>query len=412
MLPVLPPATRSKSACRSGRPWVSSKQIEPSSTAAALPRRGPAATISGKRASRAAVSPASVIDPSTCAASRQREPSQSTLKIQSSPSKGMAHGVLTSNSVRPGMATGGMASGNRGWASIRGRLRLAAGARAVTARSGGLASSFPVPRRATSRRRDLLALAGTRVPLALLRSLHGGLERRHEVGDLRGLLGGGAVQWLITDLGLDDRHQRLAVVVLVALWVEAGAEVLDEHHRHVELALVDLRLCLRLGKREPPGVTDLIRPVQGVEEQSLLVERQPAEMLAVTERDLADGHLSGLLQCCFEQVVGLHPHGLGFEVIGALDVQPGLDLVVLDELEDLAGVGAGLRQGVEDVVVVGAPSLVADRGVTVGAEHAKGDALGLGRQVQADGDGDHPEADRAAPHGSGHAPILGPPPAS
>ncbi len=206
--------------------------------------------------------------------------------------------------------------------------------------------------------------------------------------------------------------------------VEARREILNQHHRHVELPGMDLDLGV--GKRELAQVTDLVRPVEGVEQDRPLVEGQTAEVLAVAQGNLADRHLPGLLQRLPQKLVRLDPDGLGFEVVGTLDVDAGVDLGVVAELQDLDGPGRVQGQVFQllvldaDVLVLAdleaadgvvptdltlldrAPALVPERRAVPRAEESEGDPLGLVGEVHPHRDGDHPEADGTPPHRPGH----------
>src|SRR5438034_1683770 len=86
------------------------------------------------------------------------------------------------------------------------------------------------------RRRCFLAARGP----ALLGRLDRRTQRFHQVHDLGGLRRRWRLDDLAVDLGLDDAHHRLAVLVLVALRLEAVRQALDERLGHPQLFRVDL----------------------------------------------------------------------------------------------------------------------------------------------------------------------------
>ena len=211
---------------------------------------------------------------------------------------------------------------------------------------------------------------------------------------------------------------------MIARWIEVGAHVLDEHHRHVELFLGDARASARgcqFGRR-----TDLIGPVQRVEDQALLMERQATEVLAIAQRDLADGDGAGLLERLAEQRIRLDADRLRLQVVRALQVDARFDLRIRAELDDLDRVRRGqgdvveIRVGHDHVLVLAdliaaqslapadlsilfrAPAFVAHGRVVVGAEQPERNTFRFGRQVQPHGDRHHAKADGTPPHGSRH----------
>src|SRR5207237_7912717 len=124
--------------------------------------------------------------------------------------------------------------------------------------------------------------------------------------------------------------------------------------------------------------------------------------------------------------VWLDADGLRLQVIRRFEVHTGLDLLVGTELDDVDRVCAVQWQVVEigviddDIFVLAdlvathrlvppdllvfewAPAFVANRRVVVRAEQPEGDALRLSREVQADRDGHHAEADGPTPPRSRH----------
>ena len=92
---------------------------------------------------------------------------------------------------------------------------------------------------------------------------------------------------------------------------------------------------LLVGDGQLAGRADLVRPVQRVEQQTLLVQREAAEVLSVTQCDLPDRHFAGLLERLAEQRVRLGADGFRLEVVRALQVDAGLDLGVRAELDDV-----------------------------------------------------------------------------
>src|SRR5207237_2725808 len=141
-------------------------------------------------------------------------------------------------------------------------------------------------------------------PGALLLGL---LDRRphgfHQVHDLGGLRRLGRFDDLALHLGLDDLHDRLAIVVLVAAGVEAVGQALDERLRHLELLGVDLHLVLEA--LEALGRADLVWPVKRVHDQALAVGVKRGQVLLVAQRDLRDRHPARRFQGSAQQVVRL-----------------------------------------------------------------------------------------------------------
>ena len=227
-------------------------------------------------------------------------------------------------------------------------------------------------------------------------------------------------------LGLDDPHQRLAVLVGVLVRVEVAGHAGDELFCHLPLAGLELhRLLGQLELLEGP---DLVGPVQGGEEHRLRVRAERGELLAVLEDDLADRGLAAIGQDALEQVERLAPDLVRLQVVLLLH-EAGRGLVRLarvDELLDLDGPDGLERDRLEvllrdhDVLAL-APLVAADR-LRAGdhlvveravdlhldpvqaalVEQVEADAGALGGQVQLHRDGDQAELDRPPPHGSRH----------
>src|SRR5437773_7487157 len=199
-----------------------------------------------------------------------------------------------------------------------------------------------------------LLLAG-----ALLLRLRDGLSQGlHQVHDLRRLRSLRGFDDLAFHLGAHDLHHRLAVLVLVARRVEALGQALDEGLCHLELLGVDLDLVLEAF--QALGRADLVRPVEGVHDQALSVGVKGAEVLLVSQRDLGDGHAPGRLERALQQVVGLLAQLLGLDVVGAVVVQPRLDVIRGHELLDVDGVRGREGEVVQILVVDDDVAVLAD----------------------------------------------------
>src|SRR5438128_3036590 len=262
--------------------------------------------------------------------------------------------------------------------------------------------------------------------LGLLYRLAQGFHKIHDLGRLRRL---GRLDHLALRLGMDNLHDRLAVVVLVAAGVEAVGQALDERLRHLELLGVDLHLVLEA--LEALGRADLVWPVKRVHDQALAVGVKRGEVLLVAQRDLGDGHAACPLERLAEQLIGLLAKLFRLDVVGAVEVEARLDVVDRDELLDVDGVlrrkgeivqvlvlddhvpvlahlVAAQDLAVLDLVVrLCAPALVGDGGVMIGAQLTEGDLrCRLGRVIEADRDRNHPEGDDAFPHRSRHGDAV------
>ena len=171
--------------------------------------------------------------------------------------------------------------------------------------------------------------------------------------------------------------------------------------------------------------------MQRVHDEGAVVGAHRDEPLSVAQRELRDGHASGLVERLLEERVGLRRGLLRFEVIRRLEVEIARQLLVLDEPRDVDGLARAQRKLLEVVVVeldvvallvlvpaddvaprdlvvaLDAPALVLDAAPVLGTEQVERDlALAFGREIEADGNGDHPEAHHAAPDGPRHLPHL------
>src|SRR5207245_4126902 len=174
-------------------------------------------------------------------------------------------------------------------------------------------------------------------------------QRFHEVHDLRGLRRGRRFDDLAVDLRLHDPHHRLSVLVLVPAGVERIGEALDERLRHLELFGIDLHLAFET--LQSLSGANLIRPMKSVHEQRSAGWVQRGEVLSVAQRDLGDGHLSCGLERGAEEMVRLPAQLLGLDVVSAVEVEAGLDVVTRNELVDVDAVRGRERHVVQVFVV-------------------------------------------------------------
>ena len=297
--------------------------------------------------------------------------------------------------------------------------------RAARAQSGARASS---PSRGSARPR-LDATSGFGAGRgALAGGLDAGSERGHQVHHLRRLRRLGLDELLALELGLDQLHQRVAVLVAVVLGGEWRLEHLDQRERHLELVLGDLGPLERLDG----GRADLVGVVERFEEHAPLGARpQRAEPLLVADRDLRDCRQALRLQRLDQQRERFRARLVRFQVVGAL-VEDGVDLLELHERLDRDRLPRRQGQLVEVVVVeddvavlgvlvaahdlvvghlaveVGIPAQLLHARVVLAVKLAEGDILALGGGEEAHGNGDHSETDRASPDRSRHwgAPLV------
>ncbi len=173
---------------------------------------------------------------------------------------------------------------------------------------------------------------------------------------------------------------------------------------------------------------DLVRPVERRQEHRVAERVQRGQRLAILDHDLADGGQPVVLEHGLQEVERLPADLVGLQVVGALDEPHGgvvalglrelLDLDGADRLEGdvlevlvgdhdvLAGrvlvaldrVAAGDR-----LILDGAPDLHLDARQVRLVEHVEADALGLGREIELDRDGDQSELDGPLPHRTRHA---------
>ena len=78
---------------------------------------------------------------------------------------------------------------------------------------------------------------------------------------------------------------------------------------------------------------------------------QRGEVLSVAQRDLGDGHLSCGLERGAEEMVRLPAQLLGLDVVSAVEVEAGLDVVTRNELVDVDAVSGRERHVVQVFVV-------------------------------------------------------------
>ena len=161
--------------------------------------------------------------------------------------------------------------------------------------------------------------------LLVRRGLDARLEELHQVDEVRALrhrLGLGDLD--AVDLGLDDGHQRLAVLVLVLPGVERVGHRLDELLRHGQLG--GLELVALVGQVQVLADADLVRPVERREQHRALERIERGERLAVPDHDLADRREALGGQHLAQQEEGLAADLVGLDVVrltGELGMLPG-----------------------------------------------------------------------------------------
>ena len=169
------------------------------------------------------------------------------------------------------------------------------------------------------------------------------------------------------------------------------------------------------------GLPDLVRPIHGLEHQHVVAGADGGEMLLVAEAHFGDGHPGVLAHGLQQQAVGLGAHGVGHQVVRALEVD-GVDLGEVHEGGDLDGVSGRDRHrvdlgGGQDHVVVlldlvaahdvgqvhllsalGAEPSVGDAAVVRVVELMEAHALLFGGQEGTHRHGHQPERDGPFPH--------------
>src|SRR5438093_1926975 len=249
----------------------------------------------------------------------------------------------------------------------------------------------------------------------LLGRLHASPEGGHE---LYGAVGKGRrlEKLLSLQLGLDDLHQRLSVLVAVASRVERPREELDEGESHSQLLLGDLHRGRLSASLHP----DLVGVEERLQHQGAVQRTQDAQPLLVTDRYLGHGGQPFLSEGAQKQGERFLAQLLGLEVV-ALLVEHGVDLPRPDEAGKLDRLLAGQRQLLEvvlahdDVLVPGvliAPNRLAplDRALArrtqaqlfeaaaaLLVQQVTGAVLALGGRIELHRNTHHPEADDAAP---------------
>ncbi len=215
-----------------------------------------------------------------------------------------------------------------------------------------------------------------RLAAALLRRVDRRAQRRHQVDDVAGvrLLLLGLDDLAALDLGLDDRLERLAVVVGVLLGLEVAGHALHQRARH--LAFLRAQLDVLVEEAEV-GRAHLVRPDHRVQHDHAVAHPQRRQLLAVADRHLDHADGLALLQRVAQQHVRLDRALLRLEVV-ALVVVDRVDLVGRHELHDVDDPRAGQRQ-VGEVLVGEHDRLAAGQLVAlgdVGVRHLL--AVGLG----------------------------------
>ena len=224
------------------------------------------------------------------------------------------------------------------------------------------------------------------------------------------------------ELGLDHLLERVPVLVPVLAGLELAGELVDEHHRHLQLGLAQLDLARQV---ELGGAAYLVRVIHRLHDEAVDVRADEAEVLLVAERDLGDGDAVRGLQRLLQESERLHAHALGLDVV-ALLVVDGVDGGDVHEPEDVDGMRslerevvevlrfhhevlvAGELEAADDLAVLGlhltggAPALLLEAGVAGVVELDEADVLALGGDIELHGDGDHPETYRAFPYRTGH----------
>ena len=228
------------------------------------------------------------------------------------------------------------------------------------------------------------------------------LERGQQVDDLAGGLGRGlgALDLAALDLRLHQRLDGTGVVVLELGGVEVAGEGLDEHVRHLDLAVLDVA-----GLDGEVGRADLVGPHHRLQHDHVVLDPQHRDARALAQGDGHHGHPVGVEQRLAQQGVRLGAGALGLEVVGLLEQQR-VDLVARHELLDrdlarrrrrqlghvvvgeddhlavlglvaLGDVGVGHLLPVE-----GADALVLDPAAVLGVHLAERHVVALGRGVE------------------------------
>ena len=144
-------------------------------------------------------------------------------------------------------------------------------------------------------------------------------------------------RFLAGDLGLDDAHQRLAVLVAVLLGVELAGHGRDELLGHLPLGGLDLDVAAV--HRQLVDGPDFVGPVEGGQEHRLGIRVDGGQLLAVLHDDLADRAVFDLVgEDLAEEEERLLADRIRLEVVGALHELGAVVLLVgVDEHRDLDG---------------------------------------------------------------------------
>jgi hypothetical protein len=282
-----------------------------------------------------------------------------------------------------------------------------------------------------------LPLAGFSSP-RLAGGLHRLLQQRHDVDHVAAALALVLHRGLVQHLGLaalhflaDERHQVLAVAVVIAVWLPLAGHPLDQHLRHLHLAVVHpQRVQVVAGEIEVTGAAQLVRVAQDLEHQHLVLGNHGGQVLARADHHLGDAHLAGALQGLAQQGVRLAALLVERRKVVGLVEELGVDLVEVDEVGDvdrlrLLGVRAlevlvadqhvavvlvlvALHDVLELDILAGllVVLLVADRREVLLVELPEADLIRRLGGEEADGDVHEAEADAAFPDRAGHAGLL------
>src|SRR5437870_509107 len=255
------------------------------------------------------------------------------------------------------------------------------------------------------------------LPRLLLLGLHAGPEGLQEVPDLARRGGGGDHDLLTLDLGSSQLLQALPVPVDELPRVEAVAEKLGQVPGEGHLLLAQLH---RPGQDVELRRADLVRPVHRLQEERPRSASEDGEVLFPEEDHPGDGDPARLPQGLLEKPVGLQPHRLGDDVVGAVEVDR-VDLLQGYEIdnvycpEGLHGKPLQLLLREAHMVVLlvlvslddvleghllaadGAHPPVADAPLVGAVEVVEAHALLLDRDVEAHRDADQAEGDGPFP---------------
>jgi len=213
---------------------------------------------------------------------------------------------------------------------------------------------------------------------------------------------------------------------VILLRVEVSCQHVDERLRHLQLFLADLSGLRHVEFLRAP---DLVGVEHGFQRDRVVVDAQGAELLFLPQRHLRQCHELRVGEHAPQQRERLGADLVRLQVIRLL-IEDRVDLLRWHEVGDLDGVGRVDRDVVEvlrrhdhilvrrdlvaardivpldDRVVFRAVALLLDAYAVLLVEHVECDVLLLGRGVEFDRDGHHPETHGPFPHCARHVAPL------